>query len=77
MTISSEGSGAVLMEGMKLPGSTATSTSYKGKFFDGMEMELTAVAAGGSVFKEWSDGSTDNPHKITVKSNLTITAKFK
>ena len=42
-----------------------------------MEMELTAVAAGGSVFKEWSDGSTDNPHKITVKSNLTITAKFK
>lgn len=73
LTISANGSGTVLMEGMKLPGNG----SYKGKFFGGMNMELTAVATGGAVFSGWSDGSTDNPHIITPTDGMTITANFK
>ena len=75
MKISSNGTGTVLMEGMKLPGSTSSSTSYSGKFFSGLQMELTAVPSNGSVFTGWSDGSTDNPHIVTVGTD--ITANFK
>ena len=77
MTISSSGNGTVLMDGMKLPGSTATSTKYTGKFFSGLQMELTAVAANGAVFAGWSDGSTDNPHLVTIAEGQTISATFK
>ena len=76
MTISSTG-GTVLMEGMKLPGSTGNSTNYQGKFFNGLAMELTAVPSGGSVFAGWSDGVTDNPRLVTVKEGLSISAQFK
>ena len=75
MKISSNGNGTVLMEGMKLPGSTSNSTNYSGKFFSGLQMELTAVPANGTVFAGWSDGSTDNPHIVTVGTD--ITANFK
>jgi len=77
VTIASEGNGSVLMEGMKLPGSTATSTKYTGKFFDGQQMELFAQTSGGSTFTGWSDGATENPHIVTIKEGLSITAKFK
>lgn len=77
MTISSNGNGSVLMEGMVLPGSTSTSTKYTGKFFSGLNMELTAVPAAGSVFTGWSDGSTDNPHLVPIAEGSTITANFK
>ena len=77
MTISSNGNGSVLMEGMKLPGSTATSTKYTGKFFSGIQMEVTAVPSNGAVFTGWSDGSTDNPHLVNITEGLTITANFK
>ena len=85
VTISSS-KGMVLMEGMKLPGSTATSTNYKGKFFRGTEdadlkMELTAVASGGSVFTGWSgcEAVEGKPETCiaTVKDGLSITANFK
>ena len=85
VTISSN-NGSVLMEGMKLPGSTATSTNYKGTFFrsadDGdLKMELTAVPSGGSVFTGWSgcEAVEGNPETCiaTVKDGLTITANFK
>ena len=77
MTISSNGNGSVLMEGMKLPGSTATSTKYTGKFFSGNQMEVTAVPSNGAVFTGWSDGSTDNPHLVNITEGSTITANFK
>ena len=85
VTISSS-KGMVLMEGMKLPGSTATSTNYKGKIFRGTEdadlkMELTAVASGGSVFTGWSgcEAVEGKPETCiaTVKDGLSITANFK
>lgn len=75
--ITSSGNGSVQMEGMKLPGSTATSTNYSGKFFSGTKMELTAVPSNGAVFTGWSDGSTDNPHIVSIDGGLEITANFK
>ena len=77
MTILSNGNGSVLMEGMNLPGSTATSTKYTGKFFSGNQMEVTAVPSNGAVFTGWSDGSTDNPHLVNITEGQTITANFK
>ena len=73
VNISVSGNGSVLVEGMKLPKS-----NYQGKFFSGMEMELTAVASNGSVFVGWSDnGSTENPRKIQINGQTNITAQFK
>lgn len=72
LSIGAEGNGSVLMEGMTLPGK-----SYRGKFFGGVDMELTAVPAKGAVFAGWSDGSTDNPHIITPTDGMSITANFK
>jgi len=76
VTISSTG-GIVLMEGMNLPGNTVNSTNYSGKFFGGVQMELTAMPVGGTIFSGWSDGSTENPHLVTVTDGLTISATFK
>ena len=80
VTISSD-KGMVLMDGMKLPGTTATSTKYTGKFFSGVEMELTAVASGGSVFAGWTGCTAVEgaPEKCRVKitDNLSVTANFK
>ncbi len=42
----------------------------------GTEAIISAVAAAGCYFAKWSDGNTDNPRKITVSSDLTITAIF-
>ncbi len=72
VSINVSGSGSVLVEGMKLP-----SSNYQGKFFSGMEMEITAVPANGSVFSGWSDGQTQNPRKIQINGQTNITANFK
>ena len=72
VSISTSGSGTVLVEGMKLP-----KVPYQGKFFAGTEMELTAVPTNGGVFNGWSDGSNENPHKIQITGNVNITAQFK
>ena len=74
MTIGANGKGTVLMEGMKLPGK---GSSYTGKFYAGVGMELTAVPEAGAVFAGWSDGSTENPHLIATDSDASITATFK
>ena len=81
VSISSNGNGKVLMEGMTLPGSSATSTKYSGKFFSGVEIELTAVTSGGSVFTGWSgctavEGSPETC-RATITEGLSITANFK
>lgn len=80
--ITSNGNGSVLMEGMKLPGSTATSTNYEGKFFGGNQIELTAVPSGGSVFSGWSSNcepvsGAPETCRATISEGLTITANFK
>lgn len=76
ITIASEGSGSVQMDGMNLPGSTTTSTNYTGTFFGGNKMELLAVPAAGGIFKGWSDGNTDNPRIVTPAAGSKYVAKF-
>ena len=81
VTIKSSGSGMVLMEGMKLPKSTGTSTDYSGKFFSGNDIELTAVPSGGAVFSGWSgctavEGKPETC-RATITEGLSITANFK
>ena len=71
MTIAANGSGSVLVDGMKLP-----SKNYQCKFFSNNELLLTAVEESG-VFTGWSDGSTENPHIVQVSAGQTITATFK
>jgi hypothetical protein len=78
--IKADGDGTVLMEGMNLPGTTAP-TNFEGKFFNGMQMELTAVATNGAVFKSWSgcEAVEGKPETCiaTVTDGLSITANFK
>ena len=80
VTISSN-KGTVLMDGMKLPGSTANSTNYRGKFFSGVEIELTAVPVGGSVFDGWTGctalESDPKTCRATITEGLSVTANFK
>ena len=71
VSISTSGSGTVLVDGMKLP-----STNYQGKFYSNNELLLTAVPSNGAIFAGWSDGSTENPHKFTPNGQP-ITAQFK
>ena len=71
VSISTSGSGTVLVDGMKLPKS-----NYQGKFYAGNDLLLQAVPSNGSVFTGWSDGSTENPHKYTPNGQP-ITAQFK
>ena len=72
VSINVSGNGSVLVEGMKLP-----KMPYQGKFFSGMEMEVTAVPSNGAVFAGWSDGQTQNPRKFQINGQTTITAQFK
>lgn len=81
VSINSNGSGLVLMEGMNLPGGTSSSTKYSGKFFSGNDIELTAVPVGGSVFQGWSnctpvEGSPETC-RAKITDGLSITANFK
>jgi len=72
VTLNVSGSGSILVDEMALP-----SANYKGKFFAGNALKLTAVAKNGSVFTGWSDGSTQNPRLLEVNSGTSITAQFK
>ena len=73
VTIAASGSGTVLMEGAALPGGA---TSYKGKFFVGNPILLTAVPGAGASFIGWSDGVADNPRLVEPTEGATFTAKF-
>ena len=50
-----------------------------GWYIEGTVLYITAVAAEGYEFVQWSDGETANPYILTVKDgkNLSITAIFK
>lgn len=72
VTISSNGKGRVLLDGMKLP-----SNNYTGAYFEGNAMLLTAVAEDGSSFVKWKDGSTENPRLVNPKNKDTFVAEFK
>lgn len=42
----------------------------------GTEMEVCALPLNGGRFLSWDDGNTDNPRRLTLMSNLTLTAQF-
>ena len=71
VSIKASGNGSVLMEGAKLP-----SKDFKGKFFAGNAILLTAVPENGGVFTGWSDGSTENPRLVEAKEGASFTASF-
>lgn len=71
VTIASQGSGKVLVDGMTLP-----STNYTGKFFAGNDMLLEAVASGTAMFTGWTDGNTQNPRLVSPVNGDKFTAKF-
>ena len=50
--------------------------SGAGEIEEGKTATLTANANAGYKFVNWSNGSTDNPLKITVTENVEITANF-
>ena len=62
LAISAETGGTVSTEG--------------GLYNEGSKITVTATPDGMYLFKEWSDGSTQNPREITVTSNLTLKASF-
>jgi len=77
LSIKSSGSGSVRVEGMILPGSTASSTNYTGTFFSGTQMQLLAVPASSASFSSWNDGNKDNPRLISLTEDAAYTATFK
>lgn len=51
-------------------------TFENGLYLCGQEIELIAEPAVGYRFESWSDGETENPRKITVESNMELSAIF-
>ncbi len=47
-----------------------------GTYNHGAEATLTATAATGYHFTQWSDGNTTNPRKATVTSDMNVEAEF-
>ena len=47
-----------------------------GTYAYGTTATLTATPATGYEFTQWSDGSHENPHTVTVTGNATYTASF-
>jgi len=47
-----------------------------GTFQRGTDIQISATANAGYHFDRWNDGSTDNPHTITVMADATYTANF-
>lgn len=75
VSIKSNGRGIVLVDGMKLPGSSS-STNYSGKFFGGNKIELTALPMEGAMFAGWSDGVMENPRIVSPENGASYTANF-
>lgn len=51
--------------------------TYGGTYYEGQVFYVEAIPGNGYEFSGWSDGSTNNPRKITVAKNLSLTANFK
>ena len=72
MTLSSQGSGTILVDGLALDQS-----SMRLKFYTGVPVTLTAQASSGGVFTGWSDGVTDVTRKVNPGEVTSITAVFR
>ena len=47
-----------------------------GTYFEGDQVEISAIPSQGYVFTNWNDGNTENPRTVTVTGNATYTANF-
>ena len=55
----------------------AETSKGSGLFWEGSKIELNAMSKGmHSYFKQWNDGSIDNPHTITVSKAFDYVAEF-
>lgn len=52
------------------------SVSGGGLYEDGEIVRISATPKVGYLFARWSDGNTENPRKISVESELSLTAEF-
>ena len=52
------------------------SVSGAGTYPNGKELTLTATAAEGYYFLQWSDGTTSNPYTFTLTGDTALTAVF-
>lgn len=50
--------------------------SGSGRFNEGTEVEIAAMALRGYRFSRWSDDNTDNPRRLTVTGDRTLAAYF-
>ena len=71
MTLSAEGAGQVLVDGLPLDESTMQLT-----FYTGVPVTLTAKAGTG-VFTGWSDGVKDETRKVNPGEVTSLTAVFR
>ena len=55
---------------------TMGSVTGAGEYGEGATATLTAIPNPAYKFVDWSNGSTDNPLKITVTENIELTANF-
>ena len=51
-------------------------SSMTGTYFTGVPLRLKAIPEGGRVFKKWSDGNTQNPRRLTLGGDVTISPVF-
>ena len=52
------------------------SNGYDKYYYKGTTISLTATPHDGGMFKQWSDGITDNPRQVTLTQDTTFTAEF-
>lgn len=57
-------------------GTVSVSPNGNGSYEEGSVVTATATPKSGYHFVKWSDGTTTNPYRITVKGNVSLTAEF-
>ena len=72
VTLSVNGSGAILVHGLKLDTSPMTVN-----FFEGFPVTVTAAADAGSVWSGWSDGVMETTRTVVPGEIESLTAVFK
>ena len=72
MTLASQGSGTILVDGLALD-----QFSMRLTFYTGVPVTLTAQAKSGAVFTGWSDGVTDVTRKVNPGEVTSLSAVFR
>jgi len=57
-------------------GSVTSDQINNSKIIAGTEVLIVAMPGAGYRFHQWNDGNTDNPRRVTMNSNLSLSASF-